>query len=635
MRYFSILISALAFLSSCKDYVTSAKKEVKQYTIEQFYKTKNIGGGVFNKDETKIAVNNNETGIYNVYEINLADTSMKPVTKSAKESLFVNDYVAGTDNIIYSADQGGNENSHLYLLHPGDSAKDLTPGMKEKTSFFGWNKPRTTLYYTSNKRDPKYFDLYKMDTATWTSNMIYKNDSGYNVDNISFNEQYFLLSKAITTDANEMYLFNASSKQMKKISTDADAAYSPTGFELNDSSFYFTTNEGKEFTYLMKYNIASGQKEKVFETNWDVAYMYLSENGKYRVIGINEDGRNKVFLFDHATGSPIKFPEIPDGDVQGVNISNSEKNMILTVGSDKSPNNLWLYNFETQKLKQVTNTLNAEINSDDLAKSEVVRFKSFDGVDVPAIYYHPLAASKDKPVPALVWVHGGPGGQSRVGYSQSAQYFLNHGYAILMVNNRGSSGYGKTFHAMDDRDHGDKDLMDCVYGKRWLAKQENIDSTKIGIYGGSYGGFMSLEGIIQYPNEFKIGVDLYGVANWPRTLKSIPPYWESFRKALYREMGDPYTADSVRLRNISPLFNTEKIKTPLLVLQGTNDPRVLQKESDEIVAGAKKNGTPVEYVLFPDEGHGFVKKENQMKAAETTLKFLDKYLKNPQKPGLN
>ena len=634
MRYFFVLASALIF-HSCKNNDTSVKKEVKQYTIEQFYKTKNIGGGVFNKDETKIAVNNNETGIYNVYEINLSDTGMKPITNSAKESFFVNDYVAGTDNIIYSADQGGNENSHMYLLHPGDSAKDLTPGLKEKTQFFGWNKARTILYYTSNKRDPKYFDLYKMDTASWSSNMIYKNDSGYNVSNISFNEQYLLLTKTITTDENEMYLFDTASKLMKKLSADAGGTYNPATFELNDSSFYYTTNEGKEFEYLVKYNIASGQKEKLFETNWDVAYMYLSENGKYRVVGINEDGRNKVLLFDHATGTQIKFPEIPDGDVQGVNISNSEKNMILTVGSDKSPNNLWLYNFETQKLKQVTNTLNPEINSDDLAKSEVVRFKSFDGVDVPAIYYHPLTASKDKPVPALVWVHGGPGGQSRVGYSQSAQYFLNHGYAILMVNNRGSSGYGKTFHAMDDRDHGDKDLIDCVYGKRWLAKQENIDSTKIGIYGGSYGGFMSLAGIIQYPNEFKIGVDLFGVANWPRTLKSIPPYWESFRKALYREMGDPYSADSVRLRNISPLFNTEKIKTPLLVLQGTNDPRVLQKESDEIVAGAKKNGTPVEYVLFPDEGHGFVKKENQMKAAETTLKFLDKYLKNPQKSGLN
>lgn len=635
MRYLSLLIAVLAFLSSCKINNTSAKKEVKQYTIEQFYKTKNISGGVFNKDETKIAVDNNQTGIYNVYEINLSDTSMKPVTNSGKESLFINDYVAGTDNIIYSADQGGNENSHLYLLRAGDSAKDLTSGAKEKTSFLGWNKARTTMYYTSNKRDPRYFDLYKMDTATWTSNMIYKNDSGYNVNNISYNEQYILLTKTITTDANEMYLFDVLSKQMKKISTDAAAAYIPASFELNDSAFYYTTSEGKEFTYLAKYNIGTGQKEKVFETNWDVAYMYLSENGTYRVIGINEDGKNKVLLFDHASGKRIDFPEIADGDVQGVNISMSEKNMVLTVGSDKSPNNLWLYNFESQKLKQLTNTLNTEINPDDLVKSEVVRFKSFDGTEVPAIYYKPLTASKDKPVPALVWVHGGPGGQSRAGYSQSAQYFLNHGYAILMVNNRGSGGYGKTFHAMDDRDHGDKDLKDCVYGKRWLAKQDYIDSTRIGIYGGSYGGFMSLAGIIQYPNEFKVGVDLFGVANWPRTLKSIPPYWESFRKALYQEMGDPYGPDSTRLKNVSPLYNTEKIKTPLLVLQGTNDPRVLQKESDEIVAGAKRNGTPVEYVLFPDEGHGFVKKENQMKAAETTLKFLDKYLKNPQKSGLN
>lgn len=635
MRKLSFLVSVVIIISSCNSKDTAAKKEVKQYTIEQFYKTKTISGGSFNKDESKIAINNNETGIYNVYEITLADTSIKPVTSSTKESFFVDDYVTGTDNIIYSADQGGNENSHLYLLRRGDTAKDLTPGMKEKTQFFGWNKARTTLYYISNKRDPRFFDLYKMDTATWTSSLMYRNDSGYNVSNISHNEQFLLLTKTITTDANEMYLYDASSKQMKKISSDAAAAYSPAAFELNDSSFYYTTDGGKEFQYLVKYNIGSGQKEKVFETTWDVVYMYLSENGKYRVVGINEDGRNKVLLFDHATGKQLNFPDIPDGDVQGVNISKSEKNMLLTVGSDKTPNNLWLYNFETQKLKQLTKTLNEEINGDDLVKSEVVRFKSFDGTEVPAIFYKPLTASKNTPVPALVWVHGGPGGQSRAGYSQSAQYFINHGYSILMVNNRGSSGYGKTFHAMDDRNHGDKDLKDCVYGKRWLAQQEYIDSAKIGIYGGSYGGFMSLAGIIQYPNEFKIGVDLFGVANWPRTLRSVPPYWESFRKALYNEMGDPYSADSARLKSISPLYNTDKIKTPLLVLQGSNDPRVLQKESDEIVAGAKRNGTPVEYVLFPDEGHGFVKKENQMKAAETTLKFLDKYLKNPPKSSLN
>ncbi len=285
MRYLSILISAITLFSSCKDNSTTAKKEVKEYTIEQFYKTRNISGGYFNKDESKVAVNNNQTGIYNVYEINLSDTSMKAITNSTKESFFVDDYVTGTDNIIYSADKGGNENSHLYLLKAGDSAKDLTPGEKEKTNFFGWNKAKTILYYISNKRDPRYFDLYKMDTATWASTIIYKNDSGYNVSNISFNEQYLLLTKTITTDENEMYLFDATSKQMKKISSDtAGASYSPAAFEKNDSSFYYTTNEGKEFEYLVKYSIATGQKEKLFETNWDVVYMYLSENGKYRVV---------------------------------------------------------------------------------------------------------------------------------------------------------------------------------------------------------------------------------------------------------------------------------------------------------------------------------------------------------------
>ena len=630
---------ALFALTSCNNSNpdSAARKDVKQYSIAQLYKTKNIGGGMFNKDETKILVQNNETGIFNLYEITLADTSMKQLTNSTKESFFAVDYVAGTNKTIYTADQGGNENSHLYLRQPDGSVKDLTPGDQEKASFFGWNKTKTALYYTSNKRDPKYFDLYKMDTTDWNGTMIYKNDSSLDVNAISYNEKFYLLNKSVTTDKNEMYLYDVSKKEIKKISNDAEeATYSPQGFELNDSSFYYLTNEGNEFTYVEKYNIYSGAKEKVYETKWDVSYMYFSENGKYRVIGINEDGRNKVMLYNHQTGEQLKFPEIQEGSVQSVNISASEKNMVLFVASDKSPVNLWSYNFDSQVLKQLTKTLSNEINPDDLVAAEVVRFKSFDGKDIPAIFYKPLTASFNTKVPALVWVHGGPGGQSRAGYAQSVQYYVNHGYAILMVNNRGSSGYGKSFYKMDNRNHGDKDLMDCVYGKKWLAQQSYIDSNKIGILGGSYGGFMSLAGIIFHPKEFKVAVDMFGVANWPRTLKSIPPYWESSRKALYDEMGDPYGPDSTRLKNISPLYNTDKIKNPLLVLQGSNDPRVLPVESDEIVAGAKKNGTPVEYIKFPDEGHGFVKKENQMKAAEETLKFLDKYLKgNWEKQKLN
>lgn len=180
---------------------------------------------------------------------------------------------------------------------------------------------------------------------------------------------------------------------------------------------------------------------------------------------------------------------------------------------------------------------------------------------------------------------------------------------------------------MDNRNHGDKDLKDVVWGKKYLASLPYIDSSKIGILGGSYGGYMTVAALCFHPDEFKTGVDLFGVVNWPRTLKEIPPYWESFRKALYEELGDPNTADSVRLQKYSPLLHASNINKPLMVLQGANDPRVLKKESDEIVAAVKKNNVPVEYVLFPDEGHGFNKKENEIKGYGQVLNFLDVHLK--------
>jgi dipeptidyl aminopeptidase/acylaminoacyl peptidase len=391
---------------------------------------------------------------------------------------------------------------------------------------------------------------------------------------------------------------------------------------------YYITNDGDEFSYLVKYNINNGSTQNVYKTNWDVVGMSLSENEKYYTIFINEDGKNKVLLFDHATNKPIDFPEIKDGDILGVTISPSEKNMLLAVGSSRSPTNLYNYNLETKTLKQLTQTLNKEVNENDLSKAEVVRFKSFDGKEIPCIYYKPLNASKDDKVPAILWIHGGPGGQSRIGFSNDIQYLVNHGYAVLAVNNRGSSGYGHTFYNLDNKDHGRGDLKDCIWAKKWLQQLDYIDTGKIGILGGSYGGCMVLNALAFYPEEFKAGVDLYGVANWLRTLRSIPPYWESFKKALYNEMGDPNTKDSIMLKATSPLYNYRSINKPLIVFQGLNDVRVLPIESQEIVNGVKKNGVPVEYVTYPNEGHGFTKKENQVTTSEKTLAFLDKYLKD-------
>ena len=633
-RLFPIVLLVL-FIAGCNNADTKTEpvaRDVKQYTIDQFYKSTSVGGGAFSSDENKLLISSNESGIYNAYEIDIASGQKKALTTSTKESVFGNDYVPGTLNIIYSSDKGGNENDHLFLLKTDGSIKDLTPGEKEKANFYGWSRDNKSLFYSSNKRDPRFFDLYKMDTATWTAKMMYKNDNGFDVGAISDNERFLVLIQPVTTSSTHMFLVDQQTRQTKKINSDSvEASNNPLQFSTDNNTFYYSTDEGGEYQYVVKYDLASGAKEKLYSTNWDVMYMYLSYNEKYRVIGVNEDGKNKLYIFDHKTGQPVDFPKIEDGDVQAVNVARSENKMRLSIGDGKSPNNIFVYDFGGKSLKKLTNTLNPEMDGNDLVSAEIVRYKSFDGLDIPAIYYKPHQASATNKVPALVWVHGGPGGQSRAGYFSLIQYLVNHGYAILAVNNRGSSGYGKTFFKMDNRNHGDKDLNDCVWGKKHLASLPYIDSSKIGIIGGSYGGYMTLAALSFQPDEFKVGVDLFGVANWLRTLKEIPPYWESFKNALYEEIGDPNTADTVRLKQYSPLLHASNITKPLMVLQGANDPRVLKIESDEVVETVKKKGVPVDYIVFPDEGHGFIKKENEIKGYGQILQFLDKYLKGEKK----
>jgi len=624
MKKFLFIISVI-LLASC----TGKKdREIGQYTIDQFYKNVNIGFSAFSPEETRVLVSSNETGIYNVFEITLSDGSKKQVTNSATESFFAVNYVHGTNQILYSADKGGNENDHIYLLNEDGTTVDLTPGDAVKASFNGFSKDKKVMYFSTNSRDPQYFDLYKMNVGEWKGEMIWENTEGLEYSGATRDRTILALAKPITTSENKLFLFDRLTGKTTEVSEpDKPGSYSSSGFSNDNASFYYTTDVGKEFTYLVRYDIPTGGREVLYETDWDVTGCWFSENEKYKVIGVNEDARIKLKIIDQSTGEDVIYPEIPGANINNLAISESEKYLLLSLGTSRTPGDLYLFEFGGKELKKLTNNLNPEINPSDLVEAEVVRYPSFDGLEIPAIFYKPLTATKKDKVPALVWVHGGPGGQTMTYYNPIIQYLANHGYAVLGVNNRGSSGYGKTFFKMDDRNHGDKDLKDCIWGKKWLQGLDYIDTAKIGIIGGSYGGFMTMAAMTSAPGEFKVGVNLFGVTNWLRTLKSIPPYWASFRDALYTEMGDPFTADSVRLYNISPLFHGQNVKNPVMVLQGANDPRVLQVESDEMVEAIKANGVPVEYVIFLDEGHGFVKKENEIKGYSQILTFLDKYLK--------
>jgi len=621
---------AVLLMASC---TMQAPKDIPRYTIEQLSENIAIFSGGFSNDETKLVFSSNETGIFNVYELDLAEASQRQVTNSTVESFYAIDYVPGTGQILYSADQGGNELNHIYLLNEGGTSTDLTPGEQEKATFRGWSEDKEYMYYESNVRNPQFFDMYKMKIGDWKPIMLYENNEGLNFTDISDDESIFVLVQSITTSNNKLFLMDRETGKMTEISDpDAPGRYASSGFTRDGSHFYYLSDAGREFTALVEYEIATGTHTTIYESDWDVEYSMLSHNEKYRIIAINEDGKNSMLILEAETGEEVDFPSFEDGDIKTAMISESESLMLLTVGSSRTPDNLYVHNFKTGETKKLTETLNPEINADDLVSAEVVRYPSFDGLEVPAIYYKPKIASGKNKVPALVWVHGGPGGQSRAQFSSLIQYLVNHDYAVLAVNNRGSSGYGKTFYQMDDQNHGDKDLKDCVWGKKWLASQDYIDPGKIGIIGGSYGGYMTMAAMTFEPDEFKVGVNIFGVTNWLRTLKSIPPWWGSFRDALFQEMGNPYTEDSVRLYNISPLFHAHQVKNPIMVLQGANDPRVLQIESDEIVEAVRKNDVYVEYVIFPDEGHGFAKTENRIKGYGQILDFLDVYLKgvNPE-----
>ena len=402
-------------------------------------------------------------------------------------------------------------------------------------------------------------------------------------------------------------------------------SYSPQEFTPDGRALLVTSDSGREFAALQSHDIATGRRTTVYELPWDILGAGYSKGGKYLIVGVNEDSRPDARLLDAATLEPVELPGMPPGLVRGITPSRDERAIAFYASDGSAPDDLWAGAIGEQP-RRLTDALNPDIRREDLVLPRVVRFRSYDSLEIPGLLYRPHQASPEAKAPAIVMVHGGPGGQAQVGYFALTQALVNHGYVVFDINNRGSGGYGKTFFAMDDRKHGEADLGDVVASKRMLIATGYVDSTRIGILGGSYGGYMVLAALTLRPDAFEAGVDLFGISNWVRTLTSIPPWWASFREALYAEMGDP-ARDSARLHRISPLFNAERITAPLLVLQGANDPRVLQVESDEIVAAVRQKGVPVEYIVFEDEGHRFVKKENEIEGYAAVLAFLDRYLK--------
>lgn len=598
-----------------------------RYTIEQLMDSDTISRPSFSPDARKLAIGSARTGIANVYEITLESGAVRQLTDSVKETIGLIGYFPRDERLLFTSDRGGNEIAHLFVREIDGSTRDLTPGERVKARFAGWASDRRSFFVETNARDPRHFDLYEYQADGYAARLLFRNELAYRVEAISPDRRYVALSRIVDNRNTYAYLYDTSNRKLELLTpADQGIVEKPGAFSPDAKALFYTTDQQAEFQYLVRLELATRERRTIFKPAWDVTSASYSREGTYLVVTVNEDTRTTIQLFDARTLAPVRLLTAAGDSLEDIDIADQAGLAALLEVAGDSPGELSLLDLRSGSKKLLMNARAPGVARRDLVAGTVARFASYDAVTIPGLLYVPHAARRSADLPAVIYVHGGPGGESRVGYRPLVQYLVNHGYVVYEINNRGSSGSGKTFYHLDDRRHGDADLDDVVAAKRMLVETGYVDPARVAVMGQSYGGFMALAALAFRPDVFAAGVDLYGVSNWPRILSNTPPWWEDLRRYLRAEMGD-VSEDAERLRAISPVLHADRIKRPLMVLQGANDPRVLQVESDDIVSKARANRVPVEYIVFPDEGHGFRKKANQLVAYAAIKAFLDRHVR--------
>lgn len=606
-------------------------KLVSTYDTSMFYQNATFRGASFSYDGESILYTSNQSGCFNVYRIFISNNKIEQLTKNIKQTAIGISYFPSDNRFLFIQDCEGDELFHLWVQEENSKIKDITPGAGIKAKFLQWSEDEKHFWVLHNQRDPKSFDVYCYQSKDYHSKIIFKNEETLTIRAISANGRWLACEKEHNSRSNSLLLYDLGKEKQTEINTlgactsgSSTVRFKVLCFSPDSKKIFYTSNQDSEFKDAWSFDIKTGKKEKVAQLGWDINALYFSPSGRYRIIECNQDSTTVTSIQDLNFTENVLLSKLPK-TMAHVYFSKDEQYMAFYIESCISSPELHWISFATNKHFQLKASSNLHIPKNDLVSAYVLRYPSFDGLKIPSLLYRPKSASSINKVPAMIWVHGGPGDQSRKTFDPLIQCLVNHGYAVLAVNHRGSSGYGKTFFHLADHKHGDVDIKDCIYGRKYLETLNWIDVSRIGIMGISYGGYVAVASVTFEPDSFNVAINIFGVMNWIRTLNSIPYWMESTRNRIFGVMGDP-SLDRERLKAISPYFHAVNIRKPLLVIQGKNDPRVLKEESDDIVRAVCDNGVTVEYLLFDDEGHGFFRRNNQITVANTCLSFLSRHL---------
>lgn len=558
-----------------------------------------------------------------------------PVTNDQKRPITSYFWSRDSQYILYVQDKGGDENFHLYAVSP-ESANNGLPESKDLTDYgairamlFSLPKSNTdSILVGINDRDPAWHDLYELSISTGERKLIYQNEAGLGSFYFDLNNQLRLSARS-TSNAGTEVLALKDNEWSPLLATTGDENISLLKFKSQDE-VYVNTNIGNvDLSFLGILNVVTGEIEKVEsdpQDSVDLGGALFSDLTNELIATVYTFEKSQIYWKDEDFESDYKFlkSHFNQAEISFVSGTKDQKTWIIGVNSDVDPGATYLFESGSKKVEFLYRP-RPNLPLEHLSKMKPVSYTSTDDFTIHG--YLSLPKDSEGPVPGIIMPHGGPWVRDTWGYHSYAQFLANRGYAVLQVNYRGSTGYGKHFLNAGDGEWGRKMQDDLSNGVKFLVEEGICNKDKIGILGGSYGGYATLAGLTFTPELYACGVSIVGPSNLFTLLESIPPYWEDARAMFHKRMGNPETEEGkAHLRAISPFFHAQHIVAPLLVGQGDNDPRVKTAESDQIVSAMQKHDLAVEYLNFPDEGHGFVNPSNSMAFIAAMEHFLAKHL---------
>lgn len=606
----------------------------QKYTIQQYLSIKGAGSPAYSFDDNRIYFTMNITGTSQIYYVN------KPGEKPVQFSNF-SERVSGyepnpaNDLVFAESDIGGSEYDRFFLTDGSGAEFRQISGNEPKVLYgFGrWSPDGTFFTYYTNKRNPFYYDIYLYYPATGADELILSSDHSNFPSAVSSDGNLIVIARSYSTYDNDLYLLNRKTKELKLI-TEHDnfnnpAEFQGAVFDENNEKIYIVTNLNNDFFRLAVYDLKSRKltfPEFSFLNEFkkmELQRLVLSPDKSVMMFMINDNGYDRLLMYDLKANKLIGIPEkLKTLSVTAIEFANKHKKVIIGVNSAANPSVLYEWNYENGEILQVTSPELSGIDPNTFIAPQLISYRSYDGLDIPAFIYKPLNP-ENKKLPCIIMIHGGPESQATYGFAPVYQYFLQEGYIIAEPNVRGSSGYGKKYASLDNIRNRENSVKDIASLVDYLMLQPDINESKIAVYGGSYGGYMVLASLTLYPELFAAGVDVVGISNFVTFLQNTSDYRKNNRASEYGSLEN----DREFLENISPLNKVTNIKAPLMIIHGRNDPRVPVTEAEQMYNAIINNNGTTELLIYEDEGHGVSKQKNRLDLYPKIVNFLNKWMK--------